>query len=224
MKSPGSGPHLNALQRAVGVLTVLSLLTLGAASTARAQTTTYTYTGATFTIYGMDPITGGNVYSCTNGSGECSISGSFTLSAPAGENYTGGVTPLSFDFTDGANVITQATIEANPNNFASFDIATNGSGQISGWDIGLQQWSSEGIVGMYTFDQLGSRDVSNLADDGQPPLTLGYAATQGGAAGQWSESSPDPISVTPEPNSLALVGTGLLLFACIGARRRKTLA
>src|ERR1700722_6983711 len=112
-----------------GVLLFLLLMQwLCSAQLAVASTYTYTYTGNDFTSGGVEPP-----YTVSD-----RITGSFTLSAPLGDSFSGLVTPISFSFTDGQQTITNSNI-THPygSSFEYIDINTSSSGAILGWSIDL---------------------------------------------------------------------------------------
>ena len=172
---------------AIGLL-ALAALGFVVARPAFANPVTYTYTGNLFTQF--------HFTFCNDLGGTCSISGSFTVSSALGDNFSGGVAPTSFAFTDGDNVITSTDVTLN---YASFYVATNGSGAITSWAISLADCIDGGCL------DLDTENDSTLVED----LTFQFPdptyAENFGDPGTWSESA-----ATPEPSSLLLLATGLL--------------
>jgi PEP-CTERM motif len=150
--------------------------------------TVYTYTGNTYTF------NNGDIY---NPSGH--ISGSFALASPLGDNETlEVVNPISFTFTDGTFTLTKTTVF--PLFAASFEIETDASGNITAWNIGLQD-----IPFHYIFTENIGPYVEDYAVDPTAPV-YAYAGNMQDA-GTWTSSAPSPV---PEPSTILLFGTGIL--------------
>jgi hypothetical protein len=185
----------------LGVLLVCSLLAFGFAPSARADgITTYTYTGQPFTnFFGVD--------SCTNGVGQCSLSGSVTLASALQPNsffFTGA--PLSFSFTDGVSTINNNTISEDNPTFIYIQLVTEADDQIVGW---LLQVGTD-HVGYSSVGPDDPHQTNPLADITDTPFG---GASNLGTPGTWTSS--------PEPSSLILFGTGFL--GMTGAWRWKKL-
>lgn len=177
------------------LLTAFAISALTCALSASASEITYTYSGNQFNDFG------GGV-TCPL---ECNISGSFTISAPLGSNFDGYFVPDSFSFTDGVVTITQANATSS-----AFGFITNSLGEITGWNLDFIDPQTSMFVGT------GPSVI----------CPVGCRVTDGSfAPSQYAQVNDDPgtwssvITTTPEPSTLALLGTGILGLA--GMARRK---
>lgn len=169
-------------------------------STAYADSYRYTYSGKDFAKV-SDPYTTSDA-----------ISGTFTLAAPLGDSLNlASVTPISFNFTDGVQTITDSTDSA-ANTF--FEFSTNTSGNIDGWNIRIA--ASVRHATILTDNYSGNAEDSGV-DFSQSPGIEGQNFNDPGTFTQPSVQ----VGVTPEPSSLMLLGTGALGLA--GTIRRKFL-
>jgi PEP-CTERM motif len=172
--------------------------------------TVYTYTGNPFTSNGNPLLYS---YSYPPFTPSDSVTGSFTLASPLEANlpilgpdgFTT-VTPTSFSFTDGVNTLSNT----DSFEYLTLDVGTDATGAINQWIISLQTYNN---VLIYTEDWV-SRDDQGW--DGQP----GVIGDIRGNPGTWTSSTTDPSpATTPEPSSIALLGTGIL--GLVGTVRRK---
>ena len=174
------------LRSATPVLLACGLFALRA----HAATYTYTYTGNDFT-YAVGYTT------------SMSVTGSFTLSSPLGDNMSlATISPASFTFSDGKQTITNST-----GGIIFFEVATDASGDIDYWDI----------VVHHNMSEITTKNISGgtIRDEGD--YMTNPNANNTNDAGTWQ--GPPVVSVTPEPASLALLGTGLFAAAAVVRRR-----
>jgi len=157
----------------------------------------YTYTGNAFTYFGGSD-------QCPS---FCSVTGSFTVAAPlTADMPLTAITPESFSFTDGSNIITQANVGVG-NSF--IEVGTDASGAIVSWNVILTEGWPPNIVTQNYLDADPSSPAygSMIQDDEtvQDEFIDGYAFNQN--PGTWTET--DPTS-TPEPSSLLMLSGGLV--------------
>jgi hypothetical protein len=175
--------------------------------------TLYTYSGNNFSVFG------GTSFDMT-----MSVSGSFTMANPLPPNQSGAIffTPLSFSFSNGL-----ATVTNQNAGLAIFQVETDGSGNILGWNIQVAAGDTD-IPG----GQIDGIESLFVADVGT--LTLCTARSSIGTCisevtefgltaslGTWSSA----LVTTPLPTTLPLFATGLGALGLLGWRRkRKALA
>jgi hypothetical protein len=135
------------------ILSALIFIGLLIAPAAQAQSgsATYSYSGPPFTsFYGTD--------SCPL---ICGVTGSFTMAQPLAPNLAfGPVTPESFSFTDGSNVITNLNY-GQGNSIIS--VSTDASGNILYWQIELTESNPPDIVTehyLYTSPYFGTELIT----------------------------------------------------------------
>jgi hypothetical protein len=100
----------------------LAILVLVSSVPTFAQSTTYSYVGARFKIFGSEPCP----------SPACNITGSFTVSGPLlNLPWMTQISPGLFSFTDGNAVVTQT----NASSITFFYVSTDASGNLVNWDM-----------------------------------------------------------------------------------------
>jgi hypothetical protein len=182
-----------SLLRWVPVALLLSVLAIGCAPSARADSFTYSYVGNAYNQFG-------GTFACPP---VCGITGSFTVAAPLTPNANYYFTPLSFSFTDGLTVFTPTSVTKS-----DFGVVTNLLGQIIGWNMDWQIPTDEMFSGTNPPGCVGCRVV-----DGSFDGNIAFAEIND-TPGKWSASSS-----VPEPSSIVMLCTGLL--GLLGARRRR---
>jgi len=202
----------------VGGSLIFSVLALGLASPASADTFVYTYQGLPFN----NLING---YVCSPG--PCEISGSFSVSTQLSAGLSDAtVTPDSYSFQDGNGF----SLSSCPPKFSCSGITVTGIdtdavGDITAWDVS--------VIGCFGHCYLETDSIGFSGDVSFPgPLAGGPEGFNAGTPGTWTcedmgptgSESPCPVAPpasTPEPSGLYLLAAGLL---SLGTMRRKRLA
>jgi YVTN family beta-propeller protein len=147
--------------------------------------TTYNITGNPFTFYSGSAA-------CPP---DCNITGSFTLAQPLAPNLSlATITPTSFSFSVGPNVLNQSNATTAAFNYVS----TDGSGNITGWYIDLAS-ASLSIV---------TSNVDGKAADSFQVSSPQGSATNSGSPSTWPKTTVTPlsfpVSTTPVSNVVSL--------------------
>jgi hypothetical protein len=163
-----------------------------------AAAATYDYTGKDFTTY-VSPYTSSD-----------SVSGYVTFATPLPPSISTltPFAPTDFSFSDGIQTLNHSDSFA----VSSFNFTTDGSGNIIGWSIGLEEST--------TLDQIatcfdGCQGATPIFDNG-----IEYAigsAVNFDMPGVWSPQT----SQTPLPSALPLLFTGLGFLGLLGWRTKR---
>ena len=148
------------------------------------------------------------------------VDGSFSVNAPLLANWNlQDITGLvqTFSFNDGRGSITEAN---NDDAKTQFLVSTDGSGNITGWKIGLftQPALSAGQQ-LHTIQKfLDSVQIKQCIADGCDPFYTDTISTPFGTPGAWTATVSPAV---PEPSTWAMMVLG---FAGVGfmAYRRKS--
>jgi len=160
------------------------ILFFGLQAAARADVT-YTYTGLDFQV-----ATG--LYTLND-----FVSGFFTLASPLGDNLVlANETPATYSFSDGV----QTFSSLSPPSDVTFKISTDGSGNIVGWFINLENPSG--------FNQISTATSPNQEDLGAASGGEGFNFFD---EGTWQASAGG--TPTPEPRTVSWLLLGLLAAA-----------
>jgi hypothetical protein len=172
----------------------MCLLILCAAAFAKADTT-YSYVGNPFTEYVSE--------SCT---APCSLTGSFEVASPLAANLVlAKVTPVTYFYTDGTRPISPA----NDGGFAFFNISTDATGMIDGWDIELGN-PFPTTAKIISLSPGGIEADNETYDESGPHGFVPFGFEDNMTAGVWTISTTS--TGVAEPSSLALLAFGLCGF------------
>lgn len=172
----------------------------------KAQSDTYTYTGSAFNFSTVNnsiqnpPGTVAAPYSTSD-----SVTGTFTINGPI-DNLNNAVffDNGAFSFTDGVQTLSSSN---GADLFA--EISTDASGNITSYSIGAQ--STTDLNDFITVGSFGSPGSFGKFDTGTEVVSAG--------TNTFGSISAPVASATPEPSSLALLGSGLAGVA-FNVRRR----
>jgi hypothetical protein len=185
-----------SLFRWVPVALLLSVLAIGFAPLAIADSFTYSYVGNAYNQFG-------GTFVCPP---VCGITGSFTVAAPLTPNANYYFTPLSFSFTDGLTVFAPSSVTKS-----DFGVVTNSLGQIVGWNMDWQIPTDEMFSGTNPPGCVGCRVV-----DGSFDPNIAFAEISD-SPGTWTMSTS-----APEPSSLLLLTMGLMATVGSSLKMKKS--
>ena len=212
----GSEYDLRKSNKALAMLGLLSAVLLLTTALASADEV-YTYLGNPLSAFAGNPP-----------AGMTQIETSFTTADPLAPNMVfnlgqdSNVQAIAFNIheTDGG-----ALIGAGPNNLFGVQIATDGNGVITNWliygldtnDFGtttLILGTTNGPFGIYDVSCRGAAPYCNNLDFGDSNTWAG-----GDVAAIFNDSGSWSVTDTPEPSSIALMGSGVMAFAGIIRKR-----
>jgi hypothetical protein len=141
------------------------------------------------------------------------ISATFTFTNPLADNLyeSNEISDVSsWSISDGNQTYTSTS---SGGNLAIFTVSTDANGDIVGyWRVDVTSILGGGAIYFTTYG-VDQEYVYNI-----PGYSSGFDAVTT-SAGSWSPNGPVSPSVTPEPGSFALLGTGLLGVAGVVRRR-----
>jgi hypothetical protein len=186
------------IRRVISLVGAVAIWSIAGVLTASADAT-YTYTGNDFTSLHFGPYIESD-----------SITASVTLAAPLADGLSlTSVTPISWEFNDGVQTITNSSPSLSG---AGFEFGTDASGAIDEWDIQV----GTGSTG-FDFIETQNNPIAGVFDQGTNDQSGGGGDGQNlNDPGIWSEVS---TTAVPEPLTLSLFGVGMA--GAVVMRRRK---
>jgi PEP-CTERM motif len=168
--------------------------------------TMYTYTGNPFTSGSSGPPDAPFTTSD-------SVSGWFTIAAPLAANLAiGSITPTAYSFSNGVETFTNG----EPFSLFTFVVGTDATGAINEWGIEVN-----GIEAQHEFLTISSPMQTTDLGTLPPPNDVSneLIGQNFNDPGTWVSDAPPPSTVTPEPSSLILLGSGAL--GLVGIMRQR---
>lgn len=150
------------------------------------------------------------------------VTGSFTVADPLAADYTGFVRPISFSFSDGVQTINNI----NTTRTGVFSVTTDANGEILDYDVVVGDPEASPLMRLISqnYPNVGSfgRDfvITRVSAGGNRFYADTAAVNLPGVFTEQGPAAPaPPPSVTPEPSTFALLGTGLLGVAGLVRKR-----
>jgi len=152
--------------------------------------TIYQYTGNPFTSF-VSPYTSGDALSL-----------SFALASPLADNLSNqAITPISFSFSDGVQTLTNLNTAGN-----QFVVFTDASGNINHWSMTVETPDQFN-------DIITANFPGNVIDQAKVLVSSSFRiASNSNTPGSWT--------LVPEPSTLMLCSSSLLILA-VAARKRQ---
>jgi hypothetical protein len=205
---------MNTKSIAQRVTLFVVLIGLGSFGSAARADVVYEYSGNNFTSF-SPPYTGDD-----------SISGRLVFASALGDNLNfASVNPTSFSFSDSVQTISNTSyLQASGGLSTQFLIATNVSGDITGWNILVfGQDTSRGVLG-YIETTSGGGDRAGYQDYCIYCLVNEALVIQPGVWSQVTEGAAPaagrPVSGVPEPSTWSMMIVGFLGVGFIAYRRK----
>lgn len=167
-----------------------------------AQATNYTYNGPGFNVFSA-PVGGSQVFTASD-----FVSVDFTLSAPLQDNLTEQTAiTTSFTISDGYETFSSLTAAS-----IVFELETNASGVITGWDILAENANGDSAQTLYVPGDEGI-DTAVYSDTSAVAHVYNFSRTS--PQGTWA------VTTVPESSSplYGLISTAALAFGFVVRRR-----
>ncbi len=198
------------------VASLFGLLLAGAAQ----ANAIYSYSGNAFDAFRDDAFPAGTYDASMR------VTGWFEVSSALEANRSLSIlTPTSFSFSDGRNVLNDGNVTALTSATTSFlQIATDSTGAISSWYVSLFSFSTGSIITAKSDLSLwgpaqGTGDFASTEPNWFSPTTQRDDGIVFGNAGSWTSTA--VAAPIPEPETYAMLLAGLAILTLHARRRRK---